>query len=536
MSPRLSPALIKDCNAICLTADVRKILQCGLACQSDGLLKDACSCYRHVLTLKPKHFDALHMLGVLAIQSQRPGEAVTLIADAVRQNPHIGAAHRNYALALSTLGRKKEAIDRYERAIALEPTFCDAYVHLAGLLVDVGQSERALSWCDRGLKYHAQDPTLHLARAVALRARERLDEALRSCETAITLRSTYVEAWDKRGAALQELGRPQEALQSYAAAIKLRPDFAHAYHHAGLVHLQMGEFGPGWELFEHREQARRDFGRPRWHPSTQVDTARVLLHSEQGLGDTLQFCRYAPLVAALGAQVTLMVQQPLMGVMQTLGSGITVIADTPTPPPSDLQCPLMSLPYAFQTSATSIPDKIPYLAAEPRRVTEWRERLGETGFKIGVCWHGSGVPAAVGKPFPLAMLAPIARLPSVRLISLQKGLGLEQLKQLPRDMCIEELGPQFDAGETGFLDTAAVMESLDLIITCDTSLAHLAGALGRPTWVTLKHVSDWRWLTDREDTPWYASVRLFRQRRPGDWLSVFDSMWSKLKDRIPSHR
>jgi hypothetical protein len=382
------------------------------------------------------------------------------------------------------------------------------------------------------MQYHAQNPFLHLVRAIALRQHERLDEALRSCETAITLQSTCVAAWDKRGAALQELGRPQEALESFATAIKLRPDFALAYHHASLVHLQMGQFSPGWELCERREQARRDFGRPRWHPSAHAGSVRVLLHSEQGLGDTLQFCRYAPLVAASGAQVTLMVQQPLLGIMRTLGSGITVIADTSTPPPSDLQCPLMSLPHAFQTSATTIPAQIPYLAAQSQRILEWRARLGRFGFKIGVCWHGSGLPAAVGKAFPLAMLAPIAQLPGVRLVSLQKGLGVEQLKQLPRHMRVEKLGGQFDAGETGFLDTAAVMECLDLIITCDTSIAHLAGALGRPTWLALKSVSDWRWLTDCDDTPWYPSVHLFRQRRAGDWQGVFESMRLKLQDQI----
>jgi len=227
-----------------------------------------------------------------------------------------------------------------------------------------------------------------------------------------------------------------------------------------------------------------------------------------------------------------MVQQPLLGVMQTLGTEVTVIADTPTPPASDLQCPLMSLPHVFDTNAASIPSKIPYLAADPRRVREWRERLGPSGFKIGVCWHGSGLPAAVGKAFPLAMLAPIAQIGGVRLISLQKGLGVEQLARLPPNMRVQDLGSQFDAGETGFLDAAAVMECLDLIITCDTSIAHLAGALGRPTWIALKWVSDWRWLTDRDDSPWYPSARLFRQTDSGNWRGVFEGMQAALADWI----
>ncbi len=230
-----------------------------------------------------------------------------------------------------------------------------------------------------------------------------------------------------------------------------------------------------------------------------------------------------------------MVQQPLLGVMQSLGAGITVIADTPSPPATDYQCPLMSLPHAFDTDLGNIPAATPYLAAEPERLMVWRKRLGSTGFKIGVCWHGSGLPAAVGKPYPIALLASIAQMPAVRLISLQKGSGVEQLKDLPQGMRVEELG-EFDNGETGFLDTAAVMECLDLIITCDTSVAHLAGALGRPTWIALKHVADWRWLTDRTDSPWYPSVRLFRQPRAGDLGAVFASMLSQLQERIPPLR
>jgi tetratricopeptide (TPR) repeat protein len=363
MSANLSTALIKDCNAVCRAADVRRILQCGLACQSNGLLDDARSCYRHVLTLRPKHFDALHMLGVLAIQTGRLAEAVSSIEKALHESPQVAAAHRNYALALKESGRSDEAIGAYSRAIALEPTFAPSFVHLAELLVDVGQPVQALVWCDRGMEYHTRDPFLHLARAVALRRCQRVEEALASCDTAITLQPACVEAWDKRGAALQELGRPEEAIESYTKAVKLRPDFAIARHHAGMAHLQMGQFHTGWEMLEHRDQARRGFGRPRWKPSGHRTRTRVLLHSEQGLGDTIQFARYAQLVADLGAQVTLMVQKPVLGIMQSLGSAITVIADTPNPPLSDCQCPLLSLPYAFRTNLDNIPAQIPYLTA-----------------------------------------------------------------------------------------------------------------------------------------------------------------------------
>jgi hypothetical protein len=299
-----------------------------------------------------------------------------------------------------------------------------------------------------------------------------------------------------------------------------------------MLYLQAGRFSPGWALHEYREQAQRDFGRPRWPVNGPGNQGSVLIHSEQGLGDTIQFCRYALKVAAEGARVTLMVQQPLLGVMQTLGHNITVIADTPEPPATDFQCPLMSLPEIFGTSLGTVPAPIPYLAVELGRVVSWRQRLGSTGFRIGVCWRGSNMPSAVGKDFPVALLQTIAQVPDVRLISLQKGSGVEQLGELPPGMRVEDLGPDFDSGATGFLDTVAVMECLDLIITCDTSVAHLAGALGRPTWIALKHVSDWRWLTERDDTPWYPTARLFRQPRAGDWAAVFDSMLTCLRLQI----
>lgn len=508
--------------------EIRRILQLGLAHHSEGRFDLARSCYERVLTVSPNHFDALHMLGVLAIQTQQPKEAVALIERAILQKPGIASAQRNYALALRESGRKPEAVEAYTRAIVLEPTYSASYIDLAETLVELGQPMHAIVCCDRGLQNCGQDPSLHLARAVSLRGCERIEEALASCDTAISYQPGYAEAWDKRGATLQALGRLDEAQESYNRAIELQPDFNLARHHSGMLHLQTGRFSSGWALHECREQAHRDFGRPRWPVNGPGNQGSVLIHSEQGLGDTIQFCRYALEVAAEGAHVTLMVQQPLLGVMRTLGRHISVIADTPDPPATDFQCPLMSLPQIFGTSLSTIPTPIPYLAAEPERVITWRRRLGLAGFKVGICWRGSNMPSAVGKDFPVALLRSIARAPDVRLISLQKGAGVEQLRELPPGMCVEDLGPDLDSGATGFLDTVAVMESLDLIITCDTSVAHLAGALGRPTWIALKHVSDWRWLTGRSDTPWYPTACLFRQPRAGDWPSVFESMLARL--------
>jgi hypothetical protein len=246
----------------------------------------------------------------------------------------------------------------------------------------------------------------------------------------------------------------------------------------------------------------------------------ILLHSEQGLGDTIQFCRYATLLQQRGAHVVLSVQSQLYRLLRTIGPTIEIVAEGAEGPATDYHCPLLSLPAAFGTTIDSIPASLPYLSAEPQRVMCWRQRLGAEGFKVGICWQGSTGKVDVGRSFPLATLHPLSTIPGVRLISLQKHLGCEQLHTLPAAMQLEVLGDEFDPGPDAFLDTAAVMQSLDLIVTSDTVIAHLSGALARPTWVALKQVPDWRWLLERTDSPWYPTLRLFRQKHAGDWTGV----------------
>jgi Tfp pilus assembly protein PilF len=488
--------------------------------------------------MQPLHFDALHMMGVVSIQTSRLDRAIKLIRTALKQNSRVAAAHRNLALALKNMGRIEEALVNYRQAIALQPDYADTYIHLASALTDLRRPEVALPHCDRAIVLRPQDPFAHLAKAVAFRSMQRPEDALASCDAAIAAQSNCAEAWDKRGAALQDLGRPEEALLSCEKAIALRSDFALAYVHAGLICLQMGHFERGWQLSEWRERpstpaTARNPASPRWCGDADLNGMRLLVNSEQGLGDTIQFCRFAKLLVAQGAHVIPAVQPGLRALLQSLGPGVQVIADSDAPPEFDRHCPLMSLPLAFRTTAQNIPVAVPYLLSESQRVLRWRERLGRRGFKIGISWQGSTLPAAVGRSFPLRMLHSISNMQGARLISLQKGYGTEQLGGLPDGMNVEDLGADFDGRANAFLDTAAVMESLDLIITCDTSIAHLAGALGRPTWIALKHAPDWRWMLDREDSPWYPSVRLFRQKNRGHWEDAFDPMLQELQGIVP---
>jgi hypothetical protein len=275
--------------------------------------------------------------------------------------------------------------------------------------------------------------------------------------------------------------------------------------------------------------------RPLWDGGEDIAGKTLLTYAEQGLGDTLQFCRFAPLLAARGARVILAVQDTLRTLLRGLGAGIEVVGFSDIPREFDFHCPLLSLPRVLHKRLDSIPATVPYLRPDPDRVSIWRERLGTHGRLIGIRWQGSTGRADAGRSFPLRHFEPLARIPGIRLISLQKGVGSEQLLELPSQWRVEDLGAAFEpGGGDAFLDVAAVMECLELIITSDTSITHLAGALGRPTWLALKRVPDWRWMLERDDSPWYPTVRCFRQRRTGDWEGVFDRMCRALvEDRSP---
>jgi hypothetical protein len=276
----------------------------------------------------------------------------------------------------------------------------------------------------------------------------------------------------------------------------------------------------------------RSYPQPHWQ-GEDIDGKTLFVYWEQGLGDTLQFCRYVALAAAKGAKVVLSVQDRLVRLMRNAGLPAEIIGAGLVPEQFDYHAALASLPMLCGTTLGTIPAAIPYLAAEAERVVHWRTQLGG-GFKIGVCWQGNRKGSDVaGRSFPVTMFEAIAGLPDTRLISLQKDESAEQLGEASADLGIESLGSDFDVGPDAFIDAAAVMMACDLIITADTSVAHLAGALGRPTWLALRHASEWRWLLARSDSPWYPTMVLFRQPKLDDWDGVFAAMAQKLGMQIP---
>jgi tetratricopeptide (TPR) repeat protein len=476
------------------------MLQQGITAQQQGQLALAQALYEQILTVEPAHAEALHRLGLLAAQRRDPARAAELFGKALNEDPGNSVLYCNRGMALQELNQPQEALQCFDRAIALRP-------------------EYALAHGNRG---------------VSLRSLGRLEEALVSYDAALAHQSSLAITHSNRAVLLGELDRRAESLAGHSRALSLQPDNAIVRWNAGLAHLLSGRMDAGWQLYESRPDGVAALSRPQplWRGET-LDGKRLLLHCEQGLGDTIQFSRYARLAEGRGARVSLAAPRRLHRLLSTLSPTVQLLDEEVRSGEIDYQCPLLSLPLAFGTALESVPHRPSYLSAESWRVAQWRERLGGAGFRIGICWQGNPHNVAdLGRSPGLEPFGALAGIPGVRLISLQRQHGTEQLRSLPPGLVVEELGEDFDAGPDAFIDTAAVMQSMDLIISGDTAIPHLAAALGRPTWVALKHVPEWRWLLDREDSPWYPSMRLFRQSRRGDWQSAFEKMRAALADRL----
>jgi tetratricopeptide (TPR) repeat protein len=553
-------------------ARLQAICEQGLALHRVGRLAEAASFYEQALELAPNHVDALHLLGTIRAQTGEPERGASLLRRAVAANPAFAAAHSHLGMALWKLDRPEEALASYDAAIALRPDFAEAHNGRGVVLTALMHYQDALASHDMAITLRPDQADAHYNRGVALRHLKRPEESLASLEAAIALNPGHAGAHHNRGVALAELRRPDEALASYDRAISLQPDYAEAHSNRGILLLEQRLYEQALESFDAAIALEPDFvdarfnrslvllsmGRLeegfaeyRWRlglarfndampasPSTpwegrSLAGSSILVLCEQGFGDSLHFIRYVRLLAAMAARVVVVAQPALVSLFRSI-PGVEVYASLDESG-FDFHIPLMCLPRLFGTTLETVPAEVPYLFAEADKVDGWAERLSGCGAdaKVGLVWAGDSRkhdPDAHAtdqrRSLSLSQFAPLARVAGVQFISLQKGEPSEQALWPPDGLRVVDM----TADLHDFADTAALIANLDLVITVDTSVAHLAGALGKPVWILSRFDGCWRWLDGREDSPWYPTARLFHQRAADDWDDVVERVAAALSE------
>jgi tetratricopeptide (TPR) repeat protein len=473
-------------------------------------------------------FSPAHFARAALLQEQKQWAASLASYDqAIILNAGDAAAHYNRGTALKELEQWADALASYDRAIALNGEFAVAHAARAETLQQLNRLPEALRSYDRAIELQPDEATHHNGRGVLLQKMGSFEVALASYNQAIATNPDYPQAYFNRGTVLEKLQDFDGALANYNLAIAKKPGFADFYFNLALASLKVGDFVNGWTHYEWRWRMKsgpifleeRQFSQPLWLGGDDISGRTVLLYGEQGLGDSLLFCRYCTLLARLGARVILEVPGPLVSLCSTL-EGVTQVIPYGEPLPDfDVRCPLMSLPLAFKTRLDTIPLATGYINSDQHKVAAWQERLGaKTRPRIGLTWSGSqGARMHSERCYPLEKLVPYLS-DKFQYFCLQTEITAADRKTLMENPAIR----QFDGELRDFSDTAALCECLDLVISVDTSVVHLNGALGKRTWVLLPFDSDWKWLIEREDSPWYAAVRLFRQKLRGDWNDVFE--------------
>lgn len=496
-----------------------------------GRREEALAGFDRAVALRPDHAEAVLNRGNVLLALGRPGDALESMDHAVALKPDYAGAHASRGNALLVLQRAEEALASYDRAIALRPDYAEAFHGRGIALTQLGRLDAALASYDNAAALKPDHAEAFFNRANVLKDLGRMEAALASFDRAIALKPDYAEAFYNRGNVLLALRQPTEALASFDHALELEPRQVARHRNLALCRLLVGDFATGWQDYERRwreEQSGahlRTFGKPLWLGAQSLEGRTILLHSEQGLGDTLQFCRYAPMVRALGARVILEAPEPLMGLLAYLDGVDRLVPKGKQVFALDFHCPLMSLPLAFKTSLETIPAPRRYIESDPALKTAWGARLGpKTRPRVGLAWCGKPRHKAdQQRSVPLALMRSFMT-PGIEWFSLHRELRESDAPLAAASPDLRHFGDEMD-----FDQTAALIDNLDLVISVDTAMAHLAGAMGKPVWVLLPAAADWRWLTDREDSPWYPSARLIRQERSGDWAPVMQRVYLELR-------
>ena len=540
---------------------IEKLFRTARSHLDAGRLQQAGALYQQILAEAPDHAPSLHLLGVVALQIGQGAAAVNLIRAAVEADPTVPAyrndlgealrlqgdpagaaecftalialkpdhagAHVNLGIVRQQQGQFAEALALYERATALRPTLAEAWINRGALLLQLLRLDEAAKVLETAHRLAPKDAAARLNLGNLRLEQGRLDDAVALYEAVLAADAAHAAATLNLGRALKELGRPAEALRWYRQAETLAPQDPTIQWNLGVCRLLLGDWLRGWQGFEARFAAGAVAGTgvagPAWDGGPLDGT--LLIHAEQGLGDTIQFARFAAVAKARGVgRIVLACQAPLLDLMRGV-AGIDMVVPRDSPlPPFDAQIALMSLGAVLKVTGATLPPA-PYLTADPARVAAWRDRLGP-GFKLGLVWQGHRLHRNDrNRSLPAAALAPLLTVPGVAAFSLQKDPGPGDLATLPG---IVDLAAEL----TDFTETAAAILALDLVVAVDTAVAHLAGALGKPVWLALPHAPDWRWLMARADSPWYGSARLYRQSERGVWTGPIAAMRAALEKLV----
>lgn len=519
-----------------------------------------------ILQAQPKHARALHLLGVIACRRGNVAEGEEFIRGALASDVRFAEAHNSLGIALRQQDRVEEARARFRTAITLAPDYAEAHSNLGELLRSDGATKEAVLHLERAAELRPKLPAAHSDLARALADEGRLREAAESCDRAIALKHDFAPAHLARGSVrnlqgnlkgaarsyrcaisidpgsagghnnlggvLKRMGKFDEALSSYRQATAINADYAEAHLNESLILLLRGDFERGWQKYAWRWKlkslirSKREFVQPVWN-GEDLEGKSILLHHEQGFGDTIQFCRFAPLIAARGGKVILECQPTLRSLLSQIEGVHQVIAQPDVLTSVDYQVALLDLPRILGLTAETIPAKIPYLAPSEERLSKWKDRLsGEEDYlNVGVAWFGAAPhPNDRNRSIPIQTFSKLLDVKGVRFFGLNKEERKADIAALRTVPNFENIGSSFE----DFEDTAAAVAALDLVITVDTAVAHVAGALGKPVWTLLPFVPDWRWMLDRDDSPWYPTMRLFREARSGDWSEVLERVKAEL--------
>ena len=514
---------------------LKSILQKAVKAFQDNNLELAKSFLHEALKANHLDAEAIFDLGIVYAEANRFSEALLIfhcLKSYKDKDPRIPF---NIGLIYSLQGEHKLSLDAYDLALKLQPNNAEALINKAAIYNEIKEFSLALVALDYAIQLNENYYEAYLNKGNSLRALKRYDDAIAHYDKALNLKPDCHEAWVNKGVTLHELKRYDDAIAHYDRALNLKPDYHEAFWNKSLSLLVQGNFKDGLPLYESRWIANRTIGvssnhfldRPLWVGGEPLQGKTILLYGEQGFGDFIQFCRYVKLVADLGAKVILETPEPLKKLMATLDGVSQLVTKGEKNIACDYRCPLLSLPLAFKTDLSSIPRANKYIAFDnaSTKILEWEQRLGVgTGPRIGLAWRGNpGHQNDASRSLTLEQL--LSHLPKkYEYISLQKEVREE-------DRLILESSPDissFESSLSDFSDTAALIECMDLVITIDTSVAHLSGALGKKTWVLLPHSPDWRWLLDRSDSPWYSSMKLYRQSISQDWREVLNNVESDL--------